>query len=235
MISYFQTRKKVAGRLLWVVGGLAALFIAGCASSNRPLAPASSDATTPDAEFENGADRPPSARTLYSMAQILEIQGNDPAAEYILHKLVAQYPRFMPGYNDLAELQMRQRRLDEAVTTLTAALRVSPDQAVLVNNLGMCHLFQGEYEQSLRQFTRATALRPDDARYRGNLAMALGMLGRYDESLAVYQQIMPASDAHHNLGVLCQARQDHARADTEFAAAQASAKPVRAEVPRGKD
>lgn len=235
MNPIFPARNKAAGRLLWVVGGLAALWMAGCASSNRPLVPPSSEVNTPDAEFENSADRPPSAKTLYSMAQILEIQGNDPAAEYVLHKLVAQYPRFMPGYNDLAELQMRQRRLDDAMATLTAALRISPDQAVLVNNLGMCHLFQGEYEQSLRQFTRATALRPDDARYRGNLAMALGMLGRYDESLAVYQEILPARDAHYNVGVLCQARQDQARADTEFAAAQASARPVRAEIPHAKE
>ena len=55
-----------------------------------------------------------------------------------------------------------------------------------------------------------------------NMAVALGMMGRYPEALALYQQVLPAGEAHYNLGVLCDARHDTARATQEYRAAQAA-------------
>ena len=199
----------------------------GCAAGGRDQ-PQTSAAHAPsgdDAEFKTGAQRPPTAKTLFSMARILETQGKDSQAEYILRKIVVQYPEFMPACCDLAETLLRQRRVEEAMQTLKAALARIPANAVIVNDLGMCQLLRNDPVAALEYFTRAAALAPDDARYRSNMAVALGMVGRYAEALALYRQVMPEADAHYNLGVLCESRHDKVRAAQEFQEAQAAKAP----------
>lgn len=166
--------------------------------------------------FDKGADRSPTAKTLHAMARILAIQRKDIQAEFLLQRLILDYPRFVAGYSYLAELHMRQRRGDEAQQVLERGLDVSPDDPVLLNNLGMCRMVKGDWEKALALFTQASAKAPDNARYRANMAVALGLLGRYDESIALYPQIVSLSDAHYNLAVICEARKDSERATEEF-------------------
>ncbi len=165
-------------------------------------------------------DRAPTPNTLYAMSRILAAQHRDGECAAVLTKIIQERPDYMPAYNDLAELQMRQRQMDQAMATLHAGLKVSAHQPVLLNNLGMCHLMRSQYEEALDSFTRAAALAPDDTRYRANMAVALGLLGRYDEALALYEQVGSLADAHYNLGVLAESRRDHTRAQTEFARAK---------------
>jgi len=65
----------------------------------------------------------------------------------------------------------------------------------------------------------AAAAGPDNTRYRANVALALGMSGRYDECLAAYEQILHPADAHYNLAVICDSRNDTERAVAEYARA----------------
>jgi Flp pilus assembly protein TadD len=189
---------------------LAALLFAALASC-------ASDA--PSSRPVNG-DRTPNAKTLYSMSKIMVSRSKDGEAESILSKLIREHPDFMPAYEDLAELYLRHDRMDSAIEVLKSGVKSSPRDAVLWNNLGMCRMLQKQYTEALSCFTSAAAGEPRDARSRGNLAVALGMLGRYDESLAVYLQILSPAEAHHNLGVLCEARKDGARALQEFATSE---------------
>ncbi len=195
------------------------LSMFGCAAPSHSPAPVA-DKNEPSSEFDTAKDRAPTARTLYTMARILETQGKDVEAEQILRKIVTEHAKFVPAYCDLAETLLRQRRSDEAEHTLRAGLSVSAHDPVLTNDLGMCKLLRGEYDEALVRFTRAAGERPDDARFRGNMAVALGMLGRYSESLALYQLILPQDEAHYNLAVLCDARHDIERASSEYQTAQ---------------
>ncbi len=203
----------------------------GCASrrSSSAAAPAQSsdtsvrDMTPAEIEFANGSKRVPTAKTLYALSQLLAGQGKQEQSEFILRKIIAEYPKFMPAYCDLAEWQMRQRHIEEAISTLSAGLKLVPTDAVLANDRGMCFMLLRDYENALKDFTLATAVAPDNARYRSNMAAAVGMLGRYEESLALYKQVMPVADAHHNLGVLCDARGDHQRAELEYRMANPAA------------
>ncbi len=194
---------------------VATLFgaMGGCASStqksdNGHQKNAVSAEKPADDPFEQGMNRPPTPKTLYSLAQMFESQGKDSQADPVLRHIIAIEPRYMPAYCDLAEMQMRQRRIDDAERTLTAGLKFGPHEPILLNDRGMCQLLLHDYEGALADFTQATALHPDDARSRSNMAVALAMLGRYDESLSLYTLVMPASDAYHNLAVLCDARGD---------------------------
>jgi serine/threonine-protein kinase len=149
-------------------------------------------------------DRPPTARTLYVMADILASQGRDRDSQYFLERLIKDYPDFLPAYNTLAESQMRQRRVPDAVRTLSAGLEANPGDPVLLNNLGMCRLIQKDYEKALSLFSEAAGIAPERTRYRSNMATALVLLDRRDEALALYEQILPKEEALGNIKRLCE-------------------------------
>jgi Flp pilus assembly protein TadD len=208
------TERRVASSL----APLLLLAFAACASPSRSR----TDSSRTDAKEQTGPsdERRPSANTLYSMSRILSSQSKDAEAETVLTRLIAEHPDFMPAYSDLAELYLRHERVDSAVEVLKTGIKVAPEDAVLQNDLGMCRLTQGRYEEALDSFTAAAAGAPQDARARANMAVALGMLGRLDESLALYLQLVSPSEAHFNLGVLCEARKDTQRAAQEFEIAE---------------
>ncbi len=193
-----------------LVGGVGAVLLCGCSGS----APTGmSNRTRPSkasSDFETQRDRPPSAKTLYSMAGILAAQGKDSECEFVLRRCLREHPRFTPAYNSLAELQMRQGRVNEAIDLLLEALRLRPQDPVLANNLGMCWLVRKEYAKSLEQFTKAAGVVPESQKYRANMATVLGLLGRQEESLALLQQVLPADQAQHNADVLHKAYEEQA-------------------------
>ena len=189
-------------RMIQIVLVAVLLATSGCASDTNSAA---DRGTVPDS-FALGADREPTARTLYSMARLLAVKNRDAQSEFILRRLLHDYPEYAPAYNDLAELQMRHGRLDEAMETLQTGLTFAKGDAILLNNLGMCRMVLGDYDGALDQFTRASAQSPQDARYRANMAVALCLLDREDEAVSLYAQMMSTEDAERNVQVLREAR-----------------------------
>ena len=209
----------------WPLVGSSLLFlgvISGCSSS-----PEERTKENLDRAFDEGVNRKPTAETLYSMSKILAAQGKEGTYEYTLARIIEQYPRFMPAYCDLAELRVRQKRIEEAMDIVEDGLAEVPKDPVLLNNLGMCRLLRGDYELAGDAFRRAAELSPNDARYRANLAASLGLLGRYEESYSLYAQLMPSPDAHYNVAVLAETRLDVNRAATEHRKAEEAAQAMR--------
>lgn len=177
------------------------LSLVGCGKQNTtPQSQLNLDAPAVD-PFD--PDRPPTAKTLYIMADILMSQGKDRNAELTLKRIASESPDFLPTYNTLAELQMRKRRITEAVSTLSAGLQVNPNDPVLLNNQGMCWLIRKDYEKALEYFTQAAGIVPENTRYRSNMATTLVLLDRRQEALALYEQILPKEEALENIRVLC--------------------------------
>lgn len=220
MIATFL-RKRV--RFADVCLAVAMIALVGCDNSRPASFSYSSAQARIDEEFQAGANRPPTAKTLYAMARILASQGKDDQCEFVLVRAIQQYPKFVPAYCELAELRVRQRRVGEAVDILKRGLAHWPNDPVLLNNLGMCMMLKSEFADAMDLFRDACKTEPQNARYRSNMAAALGMMGRYDESLALYLQVVPPAEAHHNLAILCRARKDLARAADEFKQAEALA------------
>lgn len=182
------------------------LFSQGCTEPQNVSTIKSLSANDDYAAFAAGTDRPPTAKTLYAMARILSIQGKDAQAEFLLRRVIQEYPKFIPARNSLAELQMRQRHVTEAAVTISDALEFNPKDPLLLNNLGMCRLVQRNYEDALEMFTRAAGVIPENAKYRANMATALAFMHRDDEALSLYKQILPEDEANHNLDVIRSAR-----------------------------
>ena len=182
---------------------LALLLLVGCASTTEDIQsnPAALD------EFALGADRAPTASTLQSMASILAAQGRASESEFVLQRLIAEYPLHAPAYNDLAELYIRADNLDSALATLDLGVKSIPGDPVLLNNAGLCRILMGDFDGALSWFQEATEARPDDASLRANLALALGLVGRTGEARALYEQVMTPAAARHNLLVIETARE----------------------------
>lgn len=147
-------------------------------------------------------DRPPTAKTLYLMADIMSAQGKDGEAEQLYRRIRATYPEFQPVYNAYAGLLMRQRRIPEATKMLEVGLELNPRDPVLHNNMGMCFLIRKDYSRALHYFTKAAAIVPENTRYRSNMATTLALAGRREEALALYRQILPEEEALENIQAL---------------------------------
>ena len=182
--------------------------LSGCSESNSSMSKMDSVLDNPELEFQKNANRPPTANTLYAIADILATQGKDSDCEYILRRINQEYPQFFPAYNRLAELQMRQGRINEAIGTISKGLSMRPTDPVLLNNLGICWMIRRDYEKALEMCTKAAGVEPENARYRANMAVVLGLMGRYEESLSLFKQILPEDQANHNLSVLREARKN---------------------------
>lgn len=156
-----------------------------------------------DFAFENSRNPEPTPKTLYAIAEILAEQGKDSECEVVLRQILREHADYLPAYNSLAELFMRNGKTKEAVAVMLEGLRIQPNDPVMLNNAGMCWIMRREYDQALAMFTKAAGLKPENARYRANMAVALGLLGRKEESLALFKQILPEAQAEHNLNILC--------------------------------
>jgi Flp pilus assembly protein TadD len=193
---------------LCMVGFLCMLCVVGCSESAGSGQNTDWAMDKSELEFQSQANNPPTAKTLYTMADILATQGRDSECEYVLKRIIQDNPKFLPAYNSLAELQMRQGKTIAAIETLQNALVINPDDPVLLNNLGMCWIVRRDYETALKMFTRAAGIMPENAKYRANMAVALGLMGRDEESLSLFKQTLPEDQANYNLSVLREAKRD---------------------------
>ncbi len=187
---------------LWGCVFTCTVCLVGCSKSNRTEQNMNTIADRPESAFQKGRDRPPTAKTLYGMADILATQGKDTGCEYVLKRLIYEHPNFLPAYNSLAELQMRQGRINEAIDTISKGLSIHPNDPTLLNNLGMCWIARRDYEKALEMFAKAAGRTAENARYRANMAVTLGLMGRHEESLSLFRQILPEDKAGHNLKIL---------------------------------
>ena len=123
-------------------------------------------------------------------------------------RIVREHPKYLPAYNEIAGIYVRSDRLDDAIETLSAALKCAPDDGVLHNNLGMCHFLKGESAAALESFTRAAELSPSNPLYRANRAAALAMLGREAEARTDYHSVLDITATKRNLAILAKARHE---------------------------
>jgi len=206
-----QSGNRALIHLCAVLLGITLFVGTGCASSNRGEADKKADARDArrqrvEDEFDRGARRQPSARTLYAMARILVAKGRDRDAIYLLNRTVQQYPKFAPAYNEMAGIYLRSDRVNDAIEVLSMGLKHAPHDSVMRNNLGLCWLVKQEYARAAGEFRIAADAAPDNAVYRANHALALGMLGRSDEAAKVYDGVISDVSIEHNLSVLARAR-----------------------------
>ncbi|MGB7159407.1 MAG: tetratricopeptide repeat protein [Tepidisphaeraceae bacterium] len=204
-VAAFAGSALAAALILTLVGCQSSGADASAKSNHRSSSETTADAMAQDA-FDAGAGKPPTAATMYSLARILAAKGETSQAVGVLRNLLQRYPDYSPAYNALAEAYLSVDRTDDARAALTAGVKRSPKDPVLLNNLGMVHFMQGDYESAIAYFDRAAAVVPGEPMYTSNKAAALGMLGRVVESADLYRKHLRQASVFENMDILMRAR-----------------------------
>jgi tetratricopeptide (TPR) repeat protein len=113
---------------------------------------------------------PPSLWACNQYGQALAELREDEEAEYWFRQALAIDPTaFAPNAN-LGSNLLVQRRLEEAAQYLSLALEMRPDDALLVERLGMVEEMQGHFDAARGYYESALRLAPQAPRLRQNVA-----------------------------------------------------------------
>jgi tetratricopeptide (TPR) repeat protein len=92
-----------------------------------------------------------------------------------------------------------------STTLFQHTLRVSPDSAIVQNNLGFAFAQQGRLKVAVSHYREALRIEPYYLKARFNLGFALGKLGRLDEAIDNFSRLLHVkpefAEAHYNLAV----------------------------------
>lgn len=97
----------------------------------------------------------------------------------------------------------QQGRWDESVAAFEESLRLRPDYAEALSNLGNVLYFQGKLDQAVDRYRRAIDLEPNSPYILNNLGNSLRLLGNFEDATDMSRravQLMPNyAEAHSNL------------------------------------
>lgn len=112
---------------------------------------------------------------------------------------------------------MNQQRTQAAIEEIQKALRQTPQNALMWNQLGYCHLEEGDAERAIRAFEKYVQLSPEDPNSHDSLAEGYQHAGKLSMAEQEYRralQLSPAlGSAHYGLGQVYE-RMGHARLAT---------------------
>ena len=129
----------------------------------------------------------------------LEQEGKLKKARQVYETLTQEYPNHPAPYHRLAVVSDRQRKHIEAQQLYTQALRLKPNDAEILNNLGYCFYLQGQLEKAESALLKAAGTAPANPRIHNNLGLVYGHMGRHEESLAQFRHTGHEADAQYNL------------------------------------
>lgn len=102
----------------------------------------------------------------------------------------------------LARLEHRVGKTDAAIQTYRRALATHQNDAVIMNDLGICYARKKQLSESIGMLQAATKAAPDREMYVNNLAASLIEANRMEEALAHLSRIRPPAVANYNVGYL---------------------------------
>lgn len=82
------------------------------------------------------------------------------------------------------------------------ALKLSPDEPSVLNNLGLSYIFTNELPKAEAALKRAVTNPRADSRVRQNLALVVGLQGRFDEADRLATAELPREEAAANIAYL---------------------------------
>ena len=90
----------------------------------------------------------------------------------------------------------------EAQRYYASALKIVPDEASVLSNLGLSYALSKDLRQAETTLKRATASRTADPRVRQNLALVVGLQGRFEEAESIARADLPPEEAAANVTYL---------------------------------
>src|SRR5437868_14433409 len=116
-------------------------------------------------------------------------------------------------------------RHEEARQYYASALKIAPDQPLVLSNLGLSYVLSKDLPKAEETLRRAHGLAATDQRVRANLALAVGLQGRVADAEKIVKADLPPAEAAASVAQL---RQVLARKDKENARAEVEKMPIAA-------
>jgi Flp pilus assembly protein TadD len=95
-------------------------------------------------------------------------------------------------------------RYDEARRYYASALKIVPDEPMVLSNLGLSYALSKDLPKAEATLRRATSQAGGDARARQNLALVIGLQGRFTEAENIARADLPPDEAAANVAYLRQ-------------------------------
>jgi Tfp pilus assembly protein PilF len=140
-------------------------------------------------------------RVCLGTAEQLEKSGDEVNAILLYEKARALDSKCKVGHR-LAVLYDRQGNFQKAQDEYLKALKQSPHDADLLNDLGYGYYSRGRWAEAEKYLRQAVALKPKHAHATMNLAMCVGEQGRYDEALELFGKVVTPAQARCNLAFI---------------------------------
>ncbi len=122
-------------------------------------------------------------------------------AQNLYQRSLALNPGNEFSIHNLMLVLKQQRKTGDALPYLLAYTQRRPDDAKMLNQLGLIYARSGDFEKAKVQFVRAKQLAPNDLPTRTNLGLALFELGNLDEARLNLQMVVYAQPADANARV----------------------------------
>ena len=130
---------------------------------------------------------PQSTELLYDHAMTADKLNRLEVLEADLRRILEIKPDHANALNALGyTLADRTDRLQEAVSLIEQALKLSPQDAFILDSMGWAQYRLGKHEQALNYLRRAFATRPDPE-IAAHLGEVLWSKGKHDEALAIWR------------------------------------------------
>ncbi len=143
-------------------------------------------------------------------------RGNSAEAERAFRDILDRWPRYMPGYVNLAVALTIEEKPEEAESALAQGAQFdenAEERAMWIDpvkNLADLYAKQNKHEKAVENYIRAIFLAPYRADVRRSTAASLYALGRYDEGLTQIQAAVELdagdADTFYQGGLLFEAK-----------------------------
>ena len=104
----------------------------------------------------------------------------------------------------------QMERHDEARRYYATALKIVPDEASVLSNLGLSYALAKDLKKAEDVLRKAAARGSGERRVRQNLALVVGLQGRFQEAEEIARADLPADEAAANMAYLKQMLAEHA-------------------------
>ena len=148
------------------------------------FAPAKPGSAAPDPKDKIGLLK------LIQQAQAFEFEEKYTDAERVYREIVAEIPDSPESYVNLAIVQARQNRFDQALEALGRGIARIPDSEILLVRLGHTYLVMGKVQEALATMDKVLALNPRNVDALTVGAGILDATGRKGEARSHYERAL---------------------------------------------
>ncbi|MBI3358821.1 MAG: tetratricopeptide repeat protein [Nitrospirae bacterium] len=141
--------------------------------------------------------KPHDLSTLNLLADLYAAGDTSENAAAIYNEIIAQAPKEIDGYLNLAEFLAREKNLGGAIETVSRGLTANPSSHLGHYYLGKLFANQKEYEMAIKHYQEAILLYPAFLQAYLSSASLYELSGKMDEAENIYRHILEEDSMEH--------------------------------------